>query len=495
LPALLTQPFAEVNHPLAPMEWASPDSIERFHEAAMTILEQSGIRFMDAEALDLWDQAGAKVDHANQHVWIDRDLLAETIQTAPHTFTWHARNPDHSLTIGGNHIAFAPCAGMAYVSTLDGQRRPGRLEDFHKVLQIAQSCNAFQFAGGPNIACQDLAPNIRHLHRLEAIYTLTDKAGRDVAHGRVITEDNLELARIVHGDPLPGAVTGGVVNVNSPLIFDDRMLGGLITFARAGQVSIITPFIMAGAMSPITMASALAQQNAEALAGVALTQLVRPGAPVVYGGFTMNVDMRSGSPAFGSPEGAWAAIVGAQLARRYGLPYRSNGSLTNSKYPDAQAAYETQWTLWPAVMSHANMVVQGAGWLDAGLSMSYEKMIIDLEGLAMFQHFLKGFDINDQDLALETIHSVGPGGHHFDTELTQERYKTAFYEPTITDRKNFETWLVEGGSKAEDRAAKILAIIFENYSPPALDEGLRDGIHDFVAERAELRGGQELYNQ
>ena len=460
----------------------------------MTILEQSGIRFMDAEALDIWEKAGAKVDHAEQHVWIERGLLSEALRSAPSTFTWHARNPERNLTIGGNHIAFAPAAGMSYVSTLDGQRRPGRMDDYKKVLKIAQACHAFQFAGGPNIACQDVDTSVRHLHRLEAIYTLTDKAARDVAHGRIIPADNLEMAKIVFGDPLPGVVTGGVINVNSPLIFDDRMLGGLISFARAGQVSIVTPFIMAGAMSPITMAAALAQQNAEALAGAALTQLVNPGAPVVYGGFTMNVDMRYGSPAFGSPEGAWAAIVGAQLARRYGLPYRSNGSLTNSKYPDAQGAYETQWSLWPAVMSHANMVIQGAGWLDAGLSMSFEKLIIDLEGLAMFQHFLKGFDMTDEDIALDSIAAIGPGGHHFGTEHTQAFFKTAFYEPSVTDRKNFETWLADGALKAEDRASQLLKIILDNYEVPPLDEGIREGLREFVISRSELRAGQELYN-
>jgi trimethylamine--corrinoid protein Co-methyltransferase len=285
-----------------------------------------------------------------------------------------------------------------------------------------------------------------------------------------------------------------VINVNSPLRYDARMLGGLITYARAGQVCFITPFILAGAMSPITIASALAQQNAEALAGVALTQLVNPSAPVIYGGFTTNVDMKSGSPAFGTPEGAWSLSIGAQLARRYGLPYRGSGSLTNANLPDAQAAYETMWTLWPAVLSHTNLIMHAVGWLEGGLTASFEKFIIDAESLAMFYHLLDGFTIDDQTLALDMIAEVGPGGHHFGTAHTQTRYSTEFYLPFLSDRLGYETWLNAGGWDATRRAHAIWQDMLTQYEPPTLDPAIKEALQDYVARRERELEGKNLYN-
>jgi len=326
-------------------------------------------------------------------------------------------------------------------------------------------------------------------------YTLTDKVVLEAAHGRVIPTDALNIARLVFGDDLTsgGPVTGGIINVNSPLVYDERMLGGLMTLARAGQVNIITPFILAGAMSPITLAAALAQQNAEALAGVALTQLVRPGAPVIYGGFTTNVDMKSGSPAFGTPEGAWALTIGAQLARRYRLPYRGSGSLNTSKVPDAQAAYETMWTLWPAIQAHTNFVVHSVGWLEGGLTVSYEKFIIDVELLAMFYHFLGEIEINDDTLALEMIAEVGPGGHHFGTTHTQARYQTAFYQPFLSDRLNYETWVEAGQLDTAQRANRLWKELLAQYEPPPLAEGVKEALQSYVERRQRELTGVELY--
>jgi trimethylamine--corrinoid protein Co-methyltransferase len=272
------------------------------------------------------------------------------------------------------------------------------------------------------------------------------------------------------------------------------MLGGLITYARAGQVCFITPFILAGAMSPITMAAALAQQNAEALAGVALTQLVRPGAPVIYGGFTTNVDMRSGSPTFGSPEGAWALLVGAQLARYYKLPYRGSGSLTNAKTPDAQAAYETMWTLWPAVQAHTNLVMHAVGWLEGGLTASYEKFIIDVELLAMFYHFLEGFTIDEETLALEMIAQVGPGGHHFATPHTQARYRTEFYQSALADRQNYDTWREAGSPDTMQRANRLWKELLAQYEQPPLDPAIKEALGDYVARRERELEGKNLYD-
>jgi trimethylamine--corrinoid protein Co-methyltransferase len=247
-------------------------------------------------------------------------------------------------------------------------------------------------------------------------------------------------------------------------------------------------------MSPVTMAAALAQQNAEALAGIALTQLVRPGTPVIYGGFTTNIDMRSGSPAFGTPEGAWALLVGAQLARFYQLPYRGNGSLTNAKVADAQAAYETLWNLWPAVQAHTNLVMHAVGWLDGGLSSSYEKFIIDVENLAMFYHFLDGFTIDEASLALDMIRQVGPGGHHFGTPHTMERFETAFYETAVADRLGYEAWVAAGKQDTRQRARIVAQALLKSYEQPPLDTAIQEALADFVARRERELEKLNLYD-
>jgi len=461
----------------------------------MRILEAVGIDFFDPEALGIWEKAGARVDHSARHVWLDRAMVLEAVSRAPSSFTWRARNPERSVTVGDNFVTFAPNGGVAYASNFDIGRRPGTMEDYTNFLKLVQMCNVLHYAGEQLVAPQDVPSSLRHLKRLYSAYTLTDKATMEAAHGRVITSDSINLAKIVFDGDLSsgGPVIGGIINVNSPLRYDDRMLGGLITYARAGQVTIITPFILAGAMSPISIAAALAQQNAEALAGIALAQLVRPGAPVIYGGFTTNVDMKTGSPAFGTPEGAWALSVGAQLARRYKLPYRGSGSLNTSKVPDAQAAYETGWAIWPAVLSHTNFVMHAAGWLEGGLTASYEKFIIDVEGLAMFYHFLDGFTIDDDTLALDMIAEVGPGGHHFGTAHTQARFKTEFYQPFLSDRLGYETWKAAGEWDAARRAHGIWKDLLAQYEPPPLDPGIQQGLMEYVERRERELEGKELY--
>jgi trimethylamine--corrinoid protein Co-methyltransferase len=418
----------------------------------------------------------------------------EAIAQAPSSFIWHARNPDRSVLVGENAITFGPNGGMVYASNLEVGRRTGTMEDFENFLKLSQMCNVLHYAAWEQVTPQDIPVSTRHLSRLFSAFNLTDKVVMEAAHGREITGDCIKMAELVFGDITAGGpVIGDVINVNSPLRYDERMLGGLISYARAGQVCFITPFILAGAMSPISLASALAQQNAEALAGVALTQLVRPGAPVIYGGFTTNVDMKSGSPTFGSPEGAWALLVGAQLARRYNLPYRGSGSLTNAKTPDAQAAYETMWTLWPAVQAHTNLVMHAVGWLEGGLTASYEKFIIDVELLAMFYHFLAGFAIDDETLALDMIAEVGPGGHHFGTPHTQARFSTEFYQSALADRQNYETWLAAGSLDTMQRAYLIWKELLAHYEPPPLDPAIREALEDYVARRQSELAGKNLY--
>ncbi len=490
---LLKIPFRQLFHPRPPYEIVDDEQIERLHEASVHILENIGLDFLDEEVLDIWQKAGARVDFGRQHVWLDRGLVMEAIVSAPSHFTWRARNPAHDVMLGGNSITFGPNGGMVYAANLDDGRRPGTMADLENFLKLSQLCNVLHYASWEQVSPQDVPASTRHLHRLYAGLTLTDKVMMEAAHGREITSDCVEMMRIVFGDLDGDPVIGDVINVNSPLRYDERMLGGLLTYARAGQVTFITPFILAGAMSPVTMAAALAQQNAEVLAGVALTQIVRPGAPVIYGGFTTNIDMKSGSPSFGTPEGAWALLVGAQLARRYNLPCRGSGSLTNAKTPDAQAAYETMWNLWPAVQAHTNLIMHAVGWLDGGLTASFEKFIIDAENLAMFFHFLEGFSIEDEDLALDMIADVGPGGHHFGTPHTQERYQTAFYESGLADRSGYDNWVDAGSPDAVQRANRIWKDLLGQYEAPEMDPGIQEALADYVARRERELEGRNLY--
>ncbi len=486
-------PFRQLRNPWRPAEFLAPAQIDRLHAASLQILENVGLDFQDAEVLALWEKAGARVDHAAQHVWLDGGLVMELVAKAPPSFTWRARNPERSVFIGENALAFGPSGGMVYASDLERGRRPGTHADYEDFVRLTQMCNVLHFACWEQVTSHDVPLSLRHLRRLHAGFTLSDKAVMEAAHGRVIAGDNVAMAELVFGSLDGSPVMGDVINVNSPLRYDARMLGGLLTYARAGQVCFITPFILAGAMSPITMAGALAQQNAEALAGVALTQLVRPGAPVIYGGFTTNVDMKSGSPAFGTPEGAWALMVGAQLARRYGLPYRGSGSLTTAKVPDGQAAYETQWTLWPCVLAHANLVMHAAGWLEGGLTASYEKFIIDAEALAMFQHMLDGFTIDESTLALDSIAEVGAGGHHFGTAHTQERFSTEFYQTFLADRQGYENWGAAGSPDTARRAHDLYRELLAQYEPPPLEAGVAQALDEFVARRSRELEGVNLY--
>jgi trimethylamine--corrinoid protein Co-methyltransferase len=478
---------------LRPLEFLGEEGIERIHEASLEILEKLGIDFLDGEALSIWSAAGAKVDFKQQHVWIDRGMVTEALATAPSSFVWRARNPERNLFVGDNSLIFGPNGGMVYSHDLDNGRRAGTMADYIQFIKLAQMAPQLHMAAWEQVAPQDIPSNIRHLHRMVAAITLSDKAMMEAAHGRVITADCLEMARILFGSLEGDPVIGDVVNVNSPLRFDERMLGGLITYARAGQVTFITPFILAGAMSPVTMAAALAQQNAEALAGVVLTQLVRPGAPVIYGGFTTNIDLKSGSPAFGTPEGAWALLVGGQLARYYNLPYRGSGSLTTAKTVDSQAMYETMWNLWPAVLAHTNLIMHAVGWMDGGLTSSFEKFVVDLENLSMFRHFLEGFIVDGESLALDMIAEVGAGGHHLGTTHTIDRFENAFFASSLADRQGYDGWLKAGGVETAVRANTIWKKMLKQYEQPPLAVEIEEELRDFAARRERELEGVQLY--
>ncbi len=483
---LADKPFRHSRNPFAPLEPLSAEQLRQIDDASLRILEEIGIDFLDDEALDLWAAAGAEVDRASQHVCVDRGLVRELVGRAPGQFTLRARNPQRSLTLGGNAINFATVGGAPFYSDLEKGRRPGTLADFRQMVKLAQQCGPIHVVEGLLLEPQDVPVPVRHLEKALAQFTLSDKAMTAAAHGRSVAADYVAMANIVYGEEsvnTGGPVFATIVNANSPLRFDERMLGGLIGYARLGQATVITPFILAGAMSPVTLAAAIAQQNAEALAGIALTQLVRPGAPVVYGGFTTNIDMQTGSPAFGTPEGALALLCGGQLARHYGVPFRGSGGLNNAKSVDAQASYETQMSLWPAVMAHANLILHSAGWLEAGLVCSLEKFIIDVEGLAVMQRMLEGVVIDEDTLALPFIAEVGPGGHHLGTAHTLARYRSEFYMPIVSDRQNYDKWREDGSRDAARRAHDVAGQLLAAYEPPPLDPTVAEALVDFVARR------------
>jgi trimethylamine--corrinoid protein Co-methyltransferase len=467
-----------------PVDAVSADQLEAIHAASLQILEEIGLDVLLPEARAIYKAAGASVD--GQRVRLDRHLVLDAVAKAPATFTLHARNPARNVGIGGDEIAFCAVASAPNCSDLDGGRRPGNQADFRRFLQLIQTLNMVQITGGYPVEPVDLHPNTRHLECLRDFATLTDKPFHAYSLGCGRIRDGIEMTRIARGisreqlEREPSLFT--VINSSSPLRLDAPMAAGIIKMAKAGQAVIMTPFTLAGAMAPVTVAGALAQQNAEALAGIALTQLVRKGAPVVYGGFTSNVDMKSGAPAFGTPEYMQAVLVGGQLARRYRLPYRSS-NVNAATTVDAQAAYESVLSLWAVVMSGCNLVKHAAGWLEGGLVASFEKMVIDADNLAMVSAFLTPLDVTPDTLALDSIREVGPGGHFFGCAHTQARFRTAFFAPMVSDWRNYESWREAGAPDAYRRAADLVPKLLASYEPPPLDPAIREELDAYVARR------------
>lgn len=484
-------PWRRLTNPYEPIAVVSEDQIEAIHDASMRILEEVGMDFLHQEALDILSTAGADVTPGTQRVRFDRHMVEEVVSSAPESFNLHARNPEHDLVIGPGSINFGMISSPPYASDADGGRRTGNFTDYCNFLRLGQTFNIIHFFGGYPVEPVDLPPGTRHLDCLSAFLTLTDKAFHAYSLGRQRILDALEIVRIGHGlteselKERPSMIT--VVNSSSPLRLDGSMIEGLVEMARMNQPVVATPFTLAGAMAPVTLAGAIALQNAEALAMIVLTQLANPGAPSVYGAFTSNVDMKSGAPAFGTPEFTRAALVGGQMARRYRIPYRSTGG-TASKAVDAQAAYESQMSLWGAVMAHAALMLHGAGWMEGGLVASFEKFIVDVEMLQMMAEFLKGVAVDDDELAVDAIAEVGPGAHFFGAAHTLERYETAFYAPLISDWSNYETWLEAGGQTAEQRANRIWKQALAEFEPPPLPDERRAELEEFVTRRKEEGG-------
>jgi trimethylamine--corrinoid protein Co-methyltransferase len=485
------RPFRQPRRRFPPTEIASADELEAIHDASLTVLEEIGMDFLEPEARALLKAAGADVRPDSERVRFDRNFILDAIRSAPAGFTLHARNPAHDLRFGGDALIFAQVASTPNASDLDNGRRPGNRLDFQNLLRLAQSYNVIHMTGGYPVEPVDIHPSIRHLDCLSDIAKLTDKAFHAYSLGHVRNRDALEITRIARGisdaqlDAEPSLIS--VINSSSPLRLDAPMLAGIMEMSARGQVIIMTPFTLAGAMAPVTIAGALAQQNAEALAGIAFTQVVKPGAPVVYGGFTSNVDMKSGAPAFGTPEYMKAQLVGGQLARKYNIPYRTSNTCAANTV-DAQAAWESVFSLWGAVMGGGNFILHAAGWMEGGLTASFEKTIVDVDLLQMVDAFLEPLDVSPDALGLDAMREVGPGGHYFGAAHTQARYQSAFYAPILSDWRNFETWAEAGSPTAIGKANAVWKDTLARYQRPPMEPAIEEELDAFVARR-KIEGG------
>lgn len=480
------RPFGQPRLPCPPVELLSDDDIEAIHGASLRILAEIGMDFLDAESQSLLAAAGCHVEAGGDRVRFDPEMVTETIRTCPTTFTLHARNPAHSLVFGGDHLIFGTVASAPNYLDLDGNRRPGDRAGFRDLLRLANAFDIIHLLSGYPVEPADLHPGVRHLHALHDMLTLTDKAVHSYSLGRQRNRDVLELVRIARqideGTMEREPSVFSVINSSSPLRLDGPMLQGIIELSSRNQAIVMTPFTLAGAMAPITLAGALAQQNAEALAGMVFTQVVRPGSPVVYGGFTSNVDMQSGAPAFGTPEFQRSAIVGGQLARRYGVPYRSSNACAANTL-DAQAAYESVFSLWGAVMGGVNLILHGAGWMEGGLMASPAKMVLDADLLGMVASFCEPITVDEASLAVDAIAEVGPGGHFFGIDHTQERFRTAFFRPMLSDWRNHEAWIEAGRPDAGAKAAEVARTMLAEATDPPIDDAVADELDDFVGRR------------
>ncbi len=481
----------QARNPYQPMQVISEDQLEAIHQASMQVLCDTGVEFQSPKAVAILRARGATIGKDNKRVHFDPNWLMAKVALAPSEFILHGRRPDRHLCIGGNAMAYGMVASTPNVSDLDRGRITGNYEDYCNLIRLGEALNVVELQGGYPVEPCDIDVNIRHLVAGAAAVRLTTKPLNAYALGAKRIEDMLEVTRIARGIDsatlLQQPSLHSVVNANSPLIYDATLLEGAIVMAKHNQPVVYTPFTLAGAMAPITMAGALVQQNAECLAGIAFHQCVSPGSPVVYGSFTSNVDMKSGSPAFGTPEYAQATIASGQLARKYGLPIRaSNANASNTT--DAQAAYEAQMSLWACMMGNINYVLHALGWQEGGLCTSYEKVILDAEMIQMHKAFMQPMATDVDALAAQAIGEVGPGSHFFASPHTMSRYESAFYTPILSDWRNFENWRDAGSLDATQRANRIWKQILAEYEEPKLDAAIDDELSAFVARRVEEGG-------
>jgi trimethylamine---corrinoid protein Co-methyltransferase len=464
-------------------EILSPDAMETLDRGWRRIVSEIGIEFILPEAVEIFRAAGCRTEDAT--VYLDPEFVLEQIAKAPREFELTARNPERSVHVGGDAMAFGAVYGPPFVRQGD-DRREATMADFENFVRLSHSFDQLDTPGGTICEPNDRPLDSRHLDMVYALQTLSDKVHMGSVTSGANAEDTVHMCEIVHGGREAierSPVVISLINVNSPLRYDDRMLAAMLEYVRAGQPVVITPFLLMGAMSPVTVPATLVQQMAEALAGITLAQIVRPGCPVVFGSFLSNTDLQSGSPSFGTPESAVGLLCTGQIARRFGLPWRSGGGLTSSQTVDAQASYEALMTMLPTFLAGANFVMHAAGWLESGLVSCYEKFIVDIEILRMLQEEFTPLEVDEASLAYGAHEEVGHGGHFLGAEHTLERFRTCFYRPLLSSTDNFERWKKRGGLDATARASEIWRQTLDSYEQPPLDDAVREQLREYVDRR------------
>jgi len=465
-------------------EVLTEEALDIIESNAETVLAEIGVNFVNnPAALDRWRAAGAEVD--GERVRIPRGLAKKLCATAPKEFTQHARNPERNVVIGGKNLVLAPVYGPPFVHDVEKGRRYATIEDFRNFVKLGYMSKWLHHSGGTVCEPTDIPVNKRHLDMLLAHMTLSDKPFMGSVTEPSRAQDSVDMCKILFGEEFvqQNTVMTSLININSPMTFDDTMMGALEVYAANNQACIISPFIVGGAMAPVSVAGTLTQVMAECLAGIAYSQIVRPGAPVIMGAFVTSIDMNSGAPTFGTPEAAHITYGAGQLARRLGLPYRSAGSFCGSKLPDAQAAYETANSLNMGLLAGVNFMLHSCGWLEGGLVSSYEKFVMDADQLGCLHHLARGVAIDENAQAMDAIREVGPGGHYLGCAHTQANFKTAFWRSDIFDYKPFETWSEEGARDTMALASLRVKRQLETYQQPALDPAIAEALDAFVAQK------------
>ncbi|MEH6497484.1 MAG: trimethylamine methyltransferase family protein [Pseudomonas marincola] len=477
-------PYITRNTPV--LELTSVETLEIIEANAETILEEIGISFIDdPECLQIWRDAGADVQ--GDRVRFPKGLCRELLKTAPAEFTQHARNPERSVQIGGNNTVLAPVYGPPFVTCLDKGRRYGTIEDFQNFVKLAYMAPSMHHSGGTVCEPVDLPVNKRHFDMVYSHIKYSDKPFMGSVTAPERAQDSVDMASIVFGEEFVqnNCVMINLINANSPMTFDATMLGALKVYAANNQAAIVSPFILSGAMSPVSPAGTLSQLLAEAMAGMALTQLIKPGTPVIFGTFVSSISMQSGAPTFGTPESLLVLNGAAQLARRLNIPFRSGGSFTASKLPDAQAASESAQTLQMTINSGVNFALHAAGWLEGGLCSSYEKFVMDMDQCSMMEVLAKGIDISEEGQAMDAIREVGPGGHYLGCAHTQRNFESAFYRSKLADNNSVEQWEADGSFDMATRANVLWKKMLNAYEVPPLDPAIDQALLDFMKQRKE----------
>ncbi len=465
-------------------EVLNEEALEIIEYNAETILQEVGVNFVDnPAALERWRNAGADVD--GERVRIPRGLARQLIKTAPSQFTQHARNPEKSVEIGGRNMVLAPVYGPPFVRDAQGGRRYATMDDFNKFVKLAYMSRWLHHSGGTVCEPTDIPVNKRHLDMLMAHMTLSDKPFMGSVTDPSRAQDSVEMCEILFGKDFVqnNTVMTSLTNINSPMTFDDVMMGSLEVYAKNNQACIVSPFIVGGAMAPVSVAGTLTQVLAEVLAGIAYSQIIRPGAPVIFGAFVTSIDMNSGAPTFGTPEAAHITYGAGQLARRLNLPYRSAGSFCGSKLPDAQAAYETANSLNMGLMSGVNFMLHSCGWLEGGLVADFEKFVMDADQLGVLHGLAKGVAYDENAQAMGAIREVGPGGHYLGCEHTQANFKEAFWKTEVLDYKPFETWQDEGSRDTRQLASARVEHLLANYQQPQMDPATKEALEAYIADK------------